>query len=364
MSLANISADEWLREHSHELDSSVCAECGMLIPDGEELCTFHLMLSDDADVAVEHRLPRSFDGDGRASLDGFGVSAAYLRVTDQVPFEDRAKIGKMFLVDGVPIEEASIFTGIKRVTVTKILAEMVPDAYVFSGDGKYSAVTRLACAVPGRVSLLPPASASSVEKWRNDLRTMLRTGRGVNQWRWRVETSKQGLTVITRGRRWPKCVTPEEMAERGSLPLACRDESAAVNFFEAKRWPDGYVCIGCGSRDVYQMMSRAGGRQENYRLRCKGCGYQYTMKTGSVFEDSPIPLHKWAHAFWLLFTSKDAVPVLELQRVLQVTYRTAMLMMERMADNISRDGRWFPSDLVKAQGQRRDWSGWELSKRD
>ncbi|MFL5386475.1 MAG: IS1595 family transposase [Longimicrobiaceae bacterium] len=114
------------------------------------------------------------------------------------------------------------------------------------------------------------------------------------------------------------------------LPRVCSDETAAVEWFEAKRWPDGCACIDCGSVDVYQMQSRKGGRQANFRWRCKDCGYQFTVKTGTVFEDSPVPMHKWIHALWLSAASKKGVAALELQRTIQVAYRTALYMLHRI----------------------------------
>jgi len=116
------------------------------------------------------------------------------------------------------------------------------------------------------------------------------------------------------------------------LPKACADETAAVEFFEKQRWPMGAACVKCGSVDVYQMRGRDGNRQVNYRWRCreKECGAQFTVRTGSIFEDSPIPMHKWAHATWLAASGKKGVAALELCRVIQVSYKTALYMMHRI----------------------------------
>jgi transposase-like protein len=115
------------------------------------------------------------------------------------------------------------------------------------------------------------------------------------------------------------------------LPKACADETEAVAFFERHRWPQGAACPKCGDVDVYQMMdSKTGGRQVNYRWRCRGCKAQFTVRTGTIFEDSAVPLHKWAHAVWLASSGKKGVAALELVRMLQVQYKTALFMMHRL----------------------------------
>lgn len=123
------------------------------------------------------------------------------------------------------------------------------------------------------------------------------------------------------------------------LPLACSDERTAVEFFEAKRWPDGCACISCGSVDVYQMrQAKSPERQANYRWRCRDCRYQFTVKTGTIFEDSPLPLRKWAHAFWMFSCGKKGCAALELQRVLQISYKSALFMAHRIRYAMEDDG--------------------------
>ncbi|HEX8245292.1 MAG TPA: IS1595 family transposase [Longimicrobium sp.] len=115
------------------------------------------------------------------------------------------------------------------------------------------------------------------------------------------------------------------------LPLACSNETAAVEFFEAKRWPDGCACIDCGSVNVYQMKkAKSNERQAQYRWRCRDCNYQFTVRTGTIFEDSPLPLRKWAMAFWMFACGKKGCAALELQRVLQISYKSALFMAHRI----------------------------------
>ena len=115
------------------------------------------------------------------------------------------------------------------------------------------------------------------------------------------------------------------------IPAACASEPKAVEFFEAKRWGSCPCCPRCGSVDVYQMKDRATGeRNARYLWRCRDCKRQYTVRTGTVFEESLIPLHKWARAYWEAASCKNGVSALELSRKIQVSYKTALFMMHRI----------------------------------
>src|SRR5579885_2936198 len=71
------------------------------------------------------------------------------------------------------------------------------------------------------------------------------------------------------------------------LPIACADEKAAVEFMEQQRWGDKAYFPRCGDFDVYQMKdSKTGERQADFRWRCRGCKEQFTVRIGTVFEDS------------------------------------------------------------------------------
>src|SRR5687767_5440442 len=76
------------------------------------------------------------------------------------------------------------------------------------------------------------------------------------------------------------------------LPVACANEDAAVEFLEKQRWGNHPCCPHCGDMDVYKMMDskEPTKRQANYRWRCHGCKAQFTVRVGTVFEDSRAPL--------------------------------------------------------------------------
>src|SRR6266404_550947 len=100
---------------------------------------------------------------------------------------------------------------------------------------------------------------------------------------------------------------------------------------ESQRWGDFPACPCCGSVDVYQMKdSKTGARQVNYRWRCKDCKKQYTVRTGTVFEESRIELRHWCYAFWRASTSKKGVSALEIMRHCQISYKSALFLMNRI----------------------------------
>jgi transposase-like protein len=103
---------------------------------------------------------------------------------------------------------------------------------------------------------------------------------------------------------------------------ACRMTLAAI------RWPDGIRCPhnGCGGKDVWTIKSKSRG----VIWRCKACRKQFTVKVGTIFEDSPLGLDKWLPAYWLEISSKKDVSSYQLARALKVTQRTAWFMLHRI----------------------------------
>jgi transposase-like protein len=115
------------------------------------------------------------------------------------------------------------------------------------------------------------------------------------------------------------------------LPAACADEKLAVEFMEKQRWGDKPYCPRCGDHDVYQMKdARTGERQSNFRWRCHGCKEQFTVRIGTVFEDSRIPLRHWAFAFWRAATSNKGVSALEIHRQTGLSYKSCLFMLHRI----------------------------------
>lgn len=133
-----------------------------------------------------------------------------------------------------------------------------------------------------------------------------------------------------------------------AIPAACADERAAVEFMELQRWGDDPHCPRCESPDVYIMKDRkTGERQSDWRWRCRECGRQYTVRIGTVFEDSRIPLRHWCYAFWRACTSKKGVSAKEIERQTGLSYKSALFMMNRIwyAMAPDDDGTRFSGDV-------------------
>lgn len=115
-----------------------------------------------------------------------------------------------------------------------------------------------------------------------------------------------------------------------AIPAACADETAAVEFIEQLRWGGEPACPRCGDLDVRQMQDREGNRNARYLWRCKGCKRQFTVRIGTIFEDSRIPLRIWCHAFWRACSSKKGVSALQIHRETGVSYKSALFLMHRI----------------------------------
>jgi transposase-like protein len=95
---------------------------------------------------------------------------------------------------------------------------------------------------------------------------------------------------------------------------------------EAIRWPDGkVVCPHCGSEGVGYLEN-----QRRYKCYAKHPRAQFSLKVGTIFEDSAIGLEKWLPALWLLTNCKNGISSYELARALGVTQKTAWFMLSRL----------------------------------
>ncbi len=116
-----------------------------------------------------------------------------------------------------------------------------------------------------------------------------------------------------------------------NIPLACSDELAAVEFLEKQRWGNDPACVKCGSVEVYKMKdAKTGERNSRFLWRCRDCKEQYTVRIGTVYEESRIELRHWCYAFWRAATSKKGVSALEIKRHCQISYKSALFLMNRI----------------------------------
>ncbi len=107
-------------------------------------------------------------------------------------------------------------------------------------------------------------------------------------------------------------------------------EDAARKHLEAIRWPHGVTCPLCGSLDNARELG--GLSMGDGWYYCEDCQDKFTVRTGTVYERSHIPLHKWLLAFRLMSSSKKGISAHQLHRTLGVTYKTAWFMAHRIRE--------------------------------
>lgn len=117
------------------------------------------------------------------------------------------------------------------------------------------------------------------------------------------------------------------------------NEAAAYRFVEARLWPTGPVCPKCGE---HERIGKLGGKSTRIGVRkCYKCRKPFTVKVGTVFEASHVPLHKWLQAIFLIASSKKGISSNQLHRTLDVTLKTAWFMSHRIREAM-RSGSFAP----------------------
>lgn len=109
-----------------------------------------------------------------------------------------------------------------------------------------------------------------------------------------------------------------------------RDEKAAYAFVEAHVWPDGPVCPRCGGMDRIGPLCGKSTRIGVYK--CYKCRKPFTVKIGTIFEDSKVKMHLWLQAIYLIAANKRGISVNQLHRTLGVTLKTAWFMGHRIRE--------------------------------
>ena len=101
------------------------------------------------------------------------------------------------------------------------------------------------------------------------------------------------------------------------------DETVAMRYAASLRWPDGPTCDRCGGKRVSFITTRK-------LWTCLTCRRQFSVKKGTIFEDSPIPLGKWLVAIWLIANCKNGVSSCEIARAIGVCQKTAWFVLHRI----------------------------------
>ena len=103
------------------------------------------------------------------------------------------------------------------------------------------------------------------------------------------------------------------------------DEQTCIDTIAKLRWPDGPVCPKCGGKEHYYLAT-----QKRWKCKNPKCYKQFSVKLGTIFEDSPIPLDKWLAALWMLVNCKNGISSYEVGRDLGITQKSAWFVLHRL----------------------------------
>lgn len=117
----------------------------------------------------------------------------------------------------------------------------------------------------------------------------------------------------------PKGVTLATLIEKYA------EEGSAVEYLEQLRWPDGPVCPKCSAKTISTIGTRG-------IFECSRCSYQFTVRVGTVLQDSKLPLWKWMIATFLMVESKKGISANQLRRFVGVSYKTAWFLTHRIRE--------------------------------
>ncbi len=134
--------------------------------------------------------------------------------------------------------------------------------------------------------------------------------------------------------------TGNDALNLSSLSALFTDEDKAREFLESQRWPDGKpICPHCGG-EGYALIGRNDSKNPTPPgvKKCKGCRKKFTVRIGTIFEESRLPLSKWLMAFHLMTSSKKSISAHQIARELDVTVKTAWFLCHRIREAMRTDG--------------------------
>lgn len=114
------------------------------------------------------------------------------------------------------------------------------------------------------------------------------------------------------------------------------DPEAARRYLEGRLWPNGPKCPCCGLGE--RITARSGGY-----YRCNQCKEDFTVRTGTIFERSHVPLHKWIYSMYLLVTARKGISSMQLAKEIGITQKSAWFVLHRLREACG-------DDLTKLQG--------------
>src|ERR1700681_142040 len=108
------------------------------------------------------------------------------------------------------------------------------------------------------------------------------------------------------------------------------DQETARVYLESRLWPNGATCPTCSSHE--RITTRKGGF-----YRCNRCKLDFTVRTGTIFERSHVPLHKWIYAMYLLVTSRKGISSMQLAKEIGITQKSAWFVLQRLREACGND---------------------------
>lgn len=103
------------------------------------------------------------------------------------------------------------------------------------------------------------------------------------------------------------------------------DQETARVYLESRLWPNGVVCPTCSGLD--RITTRKGGY-----YRCNKCKLDFTVRTGTIFERSHVPLHKWVYAMYLVVTARKGISSMQLAKQIGITQKSAWFVLQRLRE--------------------------------
>jgi len=128
------------------------------------------------------------------------------------------------------------------------------------------------------------------------------------------------------------------------------DQDAARAYLESRLWPQGVRCPVCGLGE--RITTRKGGY-----YRCNQCKEDFTVRTGTIFERSHVPLHKWLDAMYLLVTSRKGISSLQLSKEIGITQKSAWFVLQRLREACGNDPTVLSGIVERTSvGKKRTWA--------
>jgi transposase-like protein len=111
-----------------------------------------------------------------------------------------------------------------------------------------------------------------------------------------------------------------------------QNENAAFAYVEARLWHSGPICPHCGNADVGRIHKLAGKTTRFGLRKCYECGKPFTVRMGTIFESSHLPLHLWLQIIHLMCASKKGIATRQIQRMLSCSMKTAWFLSHRIRE--------------------------------